>query len=219
MLKESGYEDDNSPFPSGYTECYSDVTLLSETDIYYVFGAKSMFGSRSIYTIRAFNSNSKFSKENFDFAFSLFIKEMLHLMAIDQKSVIINSFKVSHEGKKMAFAALPYIPLSYELEEERKLAKEKKENFKGISALNNFEGVKDMIADLTLDLEFLTKGFKIQDCSKILVPESIYRFKESGACFLGDWVKTLLVYDDRQLESTISVSESEIYSRNIRRNA
>ena len=54
------------------------------------------------------------------------------------------------------------------------------------------KNVKDMIADILLDVEFLSQNLRIKDCSNIMTPQSIYRFKESGAYFLGDWLTALM---------------------------
>ena len=113
-----------SPLPLTLKIDYSDFKLLTETEVYYLYEAKSLRSPNPIHTIRVFNSTSKFSTENYEIAVTLFIKELLYLMTIDPKSVIVNSFVVSNGGKKMAFAALPYIPLSYELKQKGGLAAE-----------------------------------------------------------------------------------------------
>ena len=111
----------------------SKSKLLAQTELYYLYEVKCLQDPKPTYTIRLFNSTSKFSTENFDKAVTLFIKELLYLMTVDAKSVVVNSFVMSNEGKVMAFAALPYAPLSCELKKKRELQakeEEKKEEIK-----------------------------------------------------------------------------------------
>ena len=199
-----------SSLPPTYKIDYSDYKPLAETEVYYLYEAKSLRARNQLQTIRAFNSTSKFSIENYDMAVTLFIKELLYLMTIDPKLVIINSFVVSNEGKRMAFAALPYTPLSYELKQKRELAvaeEEKKDELKPLSPFNKIPCVKEMIADVLLDAEFLYKELRSTNCSKILVPESIYMIKESSAYFLGDWATALTSDEGQNLQSTAELSK------------
>ena len=169
-----------------------EISETPETSLYYLYEGRSKYAPYPTHTIRAFNFNSKFAKENFDAAATLFIKELLHLMSIDPKSVLVNSFEI-HE-KKMAFAALPYAPLSCQIQKKRdsKLEKESKEGAKKPPEFSDTNCIENMISDLLLDVEFLSKEMNIKDCSSILVPKSIYQFKKSGAYFLGDWLTPLM---------------------------
>ena len=206
MLREYDESEQDSPLTPALQVTYSDFKLLAKTEIYYLFEAKSLRAPNPIHTIRVLNSDSEFVKENLEIAISIFIKEMLNIMTIDPKSVIINSFEVSNGGRRMAFAALPYAPLSYELEQRKELvdAEESKEKTEPETPFSKLSEVKNMIADVFLDVEFLFREFKSNDCSPILTPESIYRFKESGAYFLGDWVTALLNEDRQNYNSALS---------------
>ena len=71
------------------------------------------------------------------------------------------------------------------------------------------KSVKDLLADVLLDVEFLHKELKSKDCSQILVPESIYKFKESGALFLGDWKSALESDNDQNLNLMNITSQAD----------
>ena len=179
---------------------YSDVKLVSETSLYHLYEGKSKYAPNPSHTIRAFNFNSDFVKENFDAAATLFIKELLHLVSIDPKSVLIDSFEINDQ--KMAFAALSYAPLSYQIQkiQDSMMNEESKAGMKP-NEFSDIKCIENMISDLLLDVEFLSKEMKITDCSRILVPNSIYKFKESGAYFVGDWL-TALMSGDQLLAQT-----------------
>ena len=205
-------EQHESPLPPTLKFDYSDFKLIAETKVYYLYEAKSLHAPNPIHTIKVFNSTSQFSKENYDMAVTLFMKELLYLMTIDPKLVIVNSFVVSNKGKRMAFASLPYTPLSYELKQKRELAaaeEQKNDELKPLPPFDEIEGVKDIIADLLLDVEFLYKELRSTECSKILVPESIYKIEESGAYFLGDWATALTSNEDQNFQSTVPFSKTD----------
>lgn len=176
--------------PPKLRSSYSELTLISEASFYYLYEGKSKYSHPSCHTIRALNFNSKFVKDNHDVAASLFIKELLRLVSIDPTNILINSFEISDGGQKMAFASLSYAPLSTEIphEESSKVEEETKENYVvNPSGFANIQCVTDMISDVVSDIDFLSNELKIKDCSALLTPQNIYRFKESGTFLLGDW--------------------------------
>jgi hypothetical protein len=113
----------------------------------------------------------------------------------------------------MAFAALPYAPLSCKIPQD-KAEEEKKEDEKKVSKLPRYDDVKlvnKMIADVLLDVEFLSKELKIKDCSSVLIPQSIYQFKESGAFFLGDWL-TAIINQTKDMTASVSTTTLKLSS-------
>jgi len=48
-----------------------------------------------------------------------------------------------------------------------------------------------MISDILLDVKFLSGELGVRDFSTLFVPQSIYRFKDNGTCFLGDWCRAI----------------------------
>ena len=183
---------------------YSDVKLVSETPLYHLYEGKSKYAPFPSHTIRAFNFNADFAKKNYDAAATLFIKELLHLVSIDPKCVLINSFEIN--DRKMTFSALSYAPVSYQIQkiQDSITNEESKEGMKP-NEFSDIKCIENMISDLLVDVEFLSKEMKITDCSNILVPKSIYKFRESGAYFVGDWL-TALTSDDQLLTQTGTTS-------------
>jgi hypothetical protein len=187
---------------------YSDIRLISETPLYHLYEGKSRRPPCSIHTIRTFDNNSKFAIQDYDTAASLFIKELLHLIAIESNCVLVNTFEISDGGKKMAFASLPYTPLSSQIQQDQnlKITEDKK---RSKSEFNDIKCLKDIITDILFDVEFLSKELGIRDCSSILRPHSIYRFNESGAYFLGDWLTAVMSeVSPNQIVTTLSVLPS-----------
>lgn len=179
---------------------YSDVKLISETQLYYLYEGKSKSAPYQSHTIRAFNFNSAFAQENYDAAASLFIKELLHLVSIDPTIVLVNTFEIN--DKKMAFAALTYAPIS-QITQNLISNKGTKEDTSQ-SEFSSIARIKDLISKVLLEVEYLSKELKIQDCSSILTPQSIYRCKESGKYFLGDWLTAIM--KDGQMSTEIGTS-------------
>ena len=182
---------------------YSDVKLISETQLYYLYEGKSKYAPYQSHTIRAFNFNSAFAQENYDAAASLFIKELLHLVSIDPTIVLVNTFEIN--DKKMAFAALTYAPIS-QITQNLISNKGTKEDTSQ-SEFSSMASIKDLISKVLLEVEYLSKELKIQDCSSILTPQSIYRCKESGKYFLGDWLTAIM--KDGQMSTEIGTNFSK----------
>ena len=187
---------------------YSDIKPVLETSLYTLYEAKSTISPFPPHTIRVFDSNSEFVKESYDFAATLFIKELLYLMTIDPGSVILNSFEISEDGKKIAFATLPYAPISSHIQQAQnsEIKEECKKGFQP-SEPKDVDWIKNMISDVLLDVEFLTTQLGITGFSELLTPQSIFRFEETGVCFLGDWCKEIMKNDPYDNTNTQTVSE------------
>ena len=147
---------------------------------------------------------SDFVLQNYDFAASLFIKELIHLVAFAPECIMTNSFEISE--RKMAFATLPHLPLCYH-DFKQSPAEEEKEPMKNFFPDQPLR-IKEMISDLLAEIGFLSEQINVKDCSSILTMQGIYKFKDrEGPYFLADWL-TAMLDSQSALEHTETVSQS-----------
>lgn len=165
--------------PPKLKSSYTNIMFISQTINYVVFEAKSA-STNQIHNIRALDINNQFVRDNYNSSATLFIQELIRLCIIQAHpgtSIPIETFEIC--GNKMAFSSLPYNNLESEIGSmSSKLHK----------TPNTHLDIEKLIADVLIELEFLQEHMKLPNCNKLVTPQHIYRFKDSGSFFLADWV-------------------------------
>jgi len=167
---------DNQKFsiPPKFKLTYADFKLIYETSSYKVFEAKT----QAKHMIRILDSKNEFVNKNYDSVASLFIQELLHLHYLQPDSVLIDTFEISENGKQIAYATLPYAPLSLQIDETLQ-----------VMDPEDPKAIDKLLKDVLSDIEFLWGGLKMRKIMDTLGPENICFMKEKNAYFLGNWAK------------------------------
>lgn len=180
---------------------YSDFNLISQTATHFTLEAKSI-SNKELHTIRVLNITTPVVKNDYYNTATLFIQELLRLCCTNPQAVLTNTFEFNDE--KMVYATMPFAPLNYELGELTS------------TRLSKLDIDMDrLVRDVMSDVEYLVKDLKLGNCAKHLTPDHIYRFRDSGAFFLGDWssmlsLDTSMMQESLQLDALLNV-EKEIF--------
>jgi len=130
--------------------------------------------------IRILDNTKEFVNKNYDNVATLFIQELLRLQYIQPDSILINTFEISENGKQIAYATLPYLPLSFPLDDNQQVINPKDPKV-----------IDKLLKDVLSDIEFLWKDLQMRKIMDILGPENICFMKEKDAHYLGNWAKIL----------------------------
>ena len=157
---------------------YFDFKLIQQTTSYGLFEAKCR-NSDALHMIRVLDPTVEFVSNNYDFAATLFIQELLRLHSLIPDAVFINTFEISSNGKSMAYASRPYYSLKFESDQCDQLRECSK----------NPNIIENLIRDVICDIEFLRKDLQLTNIMDSLGLESIYFMQDKKTFFVGNWTK------------------------------
>jgi len=143
---------DNQKFsiPPKLKFTYGDFKPISETSSYKVFEAKPR-NSTQKHMIRILDNTKEFVNKNYDNVATLFIQELLRLQYVQPDSILINTFEISENGKQIAYATLPYVPLSFQLDDTQQVMNPKDPKV-----------IDKLLKDVLSDIEFLWKDLQMR---------------------------------------------------------
>ena len=158
---------------------YEDFIPIAETSSYRIYEAKPR-GSPQKHIIRILDKTKEFVKRNHDLAATLFIQELLRLQYLYPGSVLLHTLEISEEGKQIACATLPYVPLSFQFDEAKEIIKS-----------DDSRTIEKLLSDVLCEIEFFWKDLEIKKVMDVLGPENICYLKEKDGFFLSNWGRIL----------------------------
>ena len=200
MLPKDNQLQETTPITPKLRLIYTDFKFVTQTTSYKVFQAKSCYAPFGFHIIRALDTSSEFVKNDFNVAATLFIKELLRLYSLYPDHVLIDTFESSEDGRRMAYAVLPYTTLSQHVNNSTA-------SFKKNDVLDP-RVIQKLLRDSLTDIEFIRKNISLISLHSILDPNNICYIAEKNAFFLSNWSKTYENDPEEEL-STSSVFLSQ----------
>ena len=173
---------------------YKDFKEVYKTRSYKAFEATHR-KSGAIHLIRVLDSPKEFVLNSYHLAAKLFMQELHHLHSIQPNAVFINSLDVSKKHQQIAYASLPYYPLSYLLDKQNQTFN-----------LSDSNIINKMIRDVASDVEFFERKFHCKNVLNILDADSIYFMRDRTAFFIGNWTKIIQAEPKKNSDASLIFS-------------
>ena len=152
------------------------ASQASESGSSIVFNTKQSI-PREKYNNRSLDAKNGFFDKNYNQVATLFNQELLFLEARAPKSLLINKFKITNNGKQIVCPTRQET-LPFSQPNENKESHNEK----------NAREIEKLLNDIFIDVEFLLRQHDATKVMNLLKPENISMIKGKNSLCLGNWV-------------------------------